>query len=168
MKPKSNLNGKGTADPWVAPLHRGRSSVSSLLHTALGRLTGVGAGGEAWLDVPAEGLTGVPARSTVPLSAEQVGREVLVTFPGGAPDRPVVIGVLRETTDAPVPAARSPLDAIVDGERIVLTGRREVVLRCGKASIALSEDGKVVIKGAKLLAAASGLHRIKGGAVQIN
>ena len=42
------------------------------------------------------------------------------------------------------------------------------VLNRGKASIVLAEDGKVIIKGAKFLATASGLNRIKGGAVQIN
>jgi len=68
----------------------------------------------------------------------------------------------------PATVAPASVDAAVDGERVVLTGRREVVLRCGKASIALSADGRVVIKGANLLATSSGLHRIRGGAVQIN
>ena len=168
MKSRSSLRSKVAGDAWVAPLRRERSPAGSSFHAALGRLAGVGAGGEAWLDLPEQGLTAVAARSTVPLSPQQVGRDVLVTFVGGSPDRPVVIGVLREPTDPVPPSASSRFDAIVDGERIVLTGRKEVVLRCGKASIALSEDGRVIIKGAKLLAAASGLHRIKGGAVQIN
>jgi hypothetical protein len=51
---------------------------------------------------------------------------------------------------------------------IVLSGQKEVVLRCGKASIALTADGTVVIKGARLLSSAAGSHRIKGGSVQIN
>jgi len=53
------------------------------------------------------------------------------------------------------------LDAIVDGERIVMTGKKEVVLRCGKASIALTADGKVVVRGAKIISTAEGLHRIR-------
>jgi hypothetical protein len=145
-----------------------RSAAGAAFQITLGRLVGVGAGGEAWLDLPVEGVTAVPARSTVLFSPQQIGREVLVAFVGGALDRPVVVGLLREPTDAAEPATQARLNAIVDGERIVFTGRKEVVLRCGKASIALSEDGKVIIKGAKLLTTASGLHRIKGGAVQIN
>jgi hypothetical protein len=60
------------------------------------------------------------------------------------------------------------MEAVVDAERIILSGKREVVLRCGKASILLAADGSVVIKGAKLIISATGVHRIRGGAVQIN
>jgi hypothetical protein len=103
----------------------------------------------------------------VPVGASLIGREVVVTFLDGNPDQPVVTGIVRTAAD---PATVSPvsLDATVDGERVLLTGRREVVLRCGKASIALAADGRVVIKGVNLLATSSGLHRIRGGAVQIN
>jgi hypothetical protein len=168
MKSRLTLHRKSASTSWVAPLRQARSTANSIGQTILGRLVGVGAGGEAWVDLPAEGLTSVPARTTVPLVSEQIGREVLITFVDGSPDRPVVIGVLREPADVSAHAPQTPLDAIVDGERIVLTGRKEVVLRCGKASIVLAEDGKVIIKGAKFLATASGLNRIKGGAVQIN
>jgi hypothetical protein len=130
----------------------------------VGVLAGVGPGGEPWLELPSLGRKAVAARSTVALGAEQIGREVLVTWADG--ERPIVTGVIRRRGD---PDARPmKLDAVVDGESIVLTGRREVVLRCGKASIALSADGAVVIKGVKLLSSASGVHRIRGGAVQIN
>jgi hypothetical protein len=134
---------------------------------ASGRLVGVGPQGEPWIDVPAEGLAAVVARSTVPLTEDKIGREVLVMFPGRSLDEPVVVGVLRQASDEREPP-KSRLDAVVDGQRIVLSGEKEIVLRCGKASIALSADGTVVIKGARLLATASGVHRIKGGTVQIN
>jgi hypothetical protein len=90
---------------------------------------------------------------------------VLITFLGKSP---VVVGVLREASDDDETARAPRLDAVVDGERIVLSGQKEVVLRCGKASIALTADGTVVIKGARLLSSAAGSHRIKGGSVQIN
>jgi len=163
----------------VAPLRRrqGRSvaadlstsAAAALAATSLGKLVAVGAQGEPWVDLPTQGLSRVPARATTPINAAMIGRQVVVTFLDGQPDQPVVLGVVRVPGDPSVTDGEAPgLDAIVDGERIVLTGRREIVLRCGKASIALAADGRVVIKGANLLATAAGTHRIRGGVVQIN
>jgi hypothetical protein len=169
MKTRSTLRRKPSSDAKVIPLRRTRAGAGPAVATALGRLAGLGAGGEPWIDLPEQGRTALAARSTVPLDATAIGREVLVAFAGDGFDRPVVVGVVRQPNEPTAPApAPARTDAIVDGERIVLTGQKEVVLRCGKASIALLADGQVVIKGVKLLAAASGLHRIRGGSVQIN
>ena len=59
-----------------------------------------------------------------------------------------------------------PID--VDGERLVFTAKKEIVLRCGKASITLTRAGKILIRGAYLLSRSSGVNRIKGGSVKIN
>ncbi len=158
-------SGRLTVTP-PAPLRRG-APVRRQLSPTVGRLAGVGADGQPWVDLPASGRLGVPARTVVALTAALIGRELLVSFLDGDPDRPVVTGVLRAAGDPPVDPATS-IEALVDAERIVLSGRREVVLRCGAASIALAADGRVVIKGANLLSTATGLHRIRGGAVQIN
>jgi Domain of unknown function (DUF6484) len=167
MKSRSQARKEIEIDRTATVLREVRARRASVPITS-GRLVGVGPQGEPWIDVPTEGLAAVVARSTVPLTEDKVGREVLVMFPGRSLDEPVVVGVLRQASDGREPAPRSRLDAVVDGQRIVLSGEKEIVLRCGKASIALSADGTVVIKGARLLAAASGVHRIKGGTVQIN
>ena len=68
-------------------------------------------------------------------------------------------------------AAREPTPdhAIkIDGRKIMVEGRDEVVLRCGRASITLTRDGRVAIRGVKLSSRASGSNKIKGGSVQIN
>ncbi len=156
------LTGKATA-----PLRRRARSTETAPAATLGRLVGVGTEGQPWIDLPTQGRAGVAARTTVPLGASLIGRELVVSFLDGRADQPVVTGVVRAPGD-PATVAPASLDAVVDGERVVLTGRREVVLRCGKASLALSADGRVVIEGANLLATSSGLHRIRGGAVQIN
>jgi hypothetical protein len=41
-------------------------------------------------------------------------------------------------------------------------------LRCGEASISLSRDGKVVIRGRHIVSHASGVNRIRGGSVELN
>ena len=103
----------------------------------------------------------VPARSVVPLDSAAVGRDVVLLFERGDPEKPLIMGVLR--TPRPEPASTE-----IDGERLVFTAEREIVLRCGEASITLTRAGKVLIKGAYVLTKSSGLNRIKGGSVQIN
>lgn len=100
------------------------------------------------------------ALSTVRLEPALVGRTVTVAFLEGDPARPVVLGVVGGA--AAVPVAR------VDGERVVLEANRELELRCGKASIHLTADGRVTIRGADVVSRSSGLNRIKGAAVRIN
>jgi hypothetical protein len=103
------------------------------------------------------------ARTLVPLSEPLVGREVALVFEKGNPAKPIISGILQNE-----PAESRPVEAIVDGERIVLSAKNEIVLRCGKSSITLTRAGKVLIRGAYLLSRSSGVNRIKGGSVQIN
>jgi hypothetical protein len=59
-------------------------------------------------------------------------------------------------------------DALVDGKRVVIEAADEIVLRCGKASITLRRNGRVVIRGVYVETRAEGVNRVKGGSVQIN
>jgi Domain of unknown function (DUF6484) len=103
----------------------------------------------------------MPARSVIPLSSADVGREVVLLFERADAARPLVMGVLR----APRP---EPVRAEIDGEKLVFTADREIVLRCGEASITLTRAGKVLIQGAYVLTRSSGANRIKGAVVEIN
>jgi hypothetical protein len=116
-------------------------------------------------DVPGEIL---PARSTVALRRSDVGSEVVLLFEEGDARRPIVVGVLqpgaagRSATPAPTVSVQA------DDERVVITAEREIVLRCGEASITLTRAGKVLIKGTYVLSRSSGYNKIKGAAVDIN
>jgi hypothetical protein len=69
--------------------------------------------------------------------------------------------------EAEVPApAQVEVDA--DGERLLVSARTQMVLRCGKASITLTRAGKVLIQGSYVLSRSTGVNRLRGGAVQIN
>jgi hypothetical protein len=57
--------------------------------------------------------------------------------------------------------------AEVDG-RVELVGQREVVLRCGPASIRLTPDGRVTIRGTRILSRADGPNRVQGASVELN
>jgi hypothetical protein len=55
-----------------------------------------------------------------------------------------------------------------DGERLLVTAKEQLVLRCGKATITLTKAGKVLIQGTYVSSRSSGVNRIKGGSVQLN
>lgn len=108
--------------------------------------------------------TGIAATTTTVLAREDIGTQVALMFVGGDPSRPLVIGRIQRLPEA----RQAPAVAHIDGERLELSAEREIVLRCGKASITLTREGKVLIKGAYLSSRSSGVNRIKGGSVQIN
>ncbi|BBP83597.1 hypothetical protein TUM18999_29940 [Pseudomonas tohonis] len=108
--------------------------------------------------------TGIAATTTTVLAREDIGTQVALMFVGGDPALPLVIGRIQRLPET----RREPAVAHIDGERLEFSAEREIVLRCGKASITLTREGKVLIKGAYLSSRSSGVHRIKGGSVQIN
>jgi hypothetical protein len=78
------------------------------------------------------------------------------------------VGVLLAPGDLQGETSVPALDLLVDRQRIVLSAQQEVVLRCGQASITLTADGRLVIKGADVVSSAEQVNRIRGGAVKIN
>ena len=83
--------------------------------------------------------------------------------------RPLVIGFVPAPATAPPGLAPGKLiEADVDGRRVQITALDEVVFQCGKASITLRRNGKVVIRGTHVETHADGTNRIKGGQVRIN
>ncbi len=112
-------------------------------------------------------LEPIVARSTVPIARVDVGREVLVVFEGADVRFPYIVGFLWQPEQHP-PTQQLPIKANVDGEQVVIEGKKEIVLKCGKASITLTRAGKVLIRGAYVLSRSSGVNRIKGGSVQVN
>jgi hypothetical protein len=144
---------------------------------AVGTLVGLSGLGEPLVE-HAGNPAGEPlaARSTIPLEASQIGREVVLTFERGDPSNPIILGILFPPGDVhqsrarePRPAPAQPIVEVQrDGQQLVLTAEREIVLRCGAASITLTRAGKILLHGTYLLSRSSGVNRIKGGSVQIN
>ena len=98
-----------------------------------------------------------------------VGREVLVVFEDGDLERPIIVGVIEPHALQEPPAEREPgVRVEVDGERHVIEAEREIVLRCGDASITLTRAGKVIIRGNYILSRSTGYNKIKGAAIDIN
>lgn len=92
------------------------------------------------------------------------GDLVLLQRPSNWPEW-MVTHVVESLNELNLPAVP---EVVVDGERVQIEGTEEIVLRCGKASITLRSNGRLIIRGAYIETRASGTNRIKGGAVLIN
>lgn len=143
----------------------------------IGVLAGLGTGGEPLVDFDANPREEpVPARSTVGVDEAALGRDVALMFEGGDPTKPILLGLVHRPEPAPplegageeAPVTAEPVNVEADGQRVVVSAERELVLRCGNASITLTRAGKILIRGAYVLTRSSGVNRIQGGSVQIN
>jgi len=108
----------------------------------------------------------VRARTTVSLQRDWIGCSVVIACEEGDPRRPIILGVIRATHGAE--ARESSIAICADGQRYVVTAEREIVLRCGAASLTLTRAGRVIIEGKYLVSRSSGYNKIKGAVVDIN
>jgi hypothetical protein len=151
--------------PAVSPKH-----VTPATGVVIGELLGMSDGGHTPLVIyPGQpGTAAVVARTVVDLHGPHIGKQVVLMFDGGDIGRPIVMGVLRESEGWPLAEQPAQVEADVDGERLIIGAKEQIVLRCGKASITLTRAGKVLIQGSYVLSRSSGANRIKGGSVQLN
>jgi hypothetical protein len=114
------------------------------------------------------GAAPLAARTIVDCRNRPSGAELLLAFVQADPLRPVITGLIQTNTEvSPTPGSQD-LRVTLDDERLLLRGDQEVRLECGQASVTLTRDGRVVIRGAQVVSQASGVNRIRGGSVQIN
>ncbi len=114
------------------------------------------------------GTAALHARATVDLHSAHIGRQVVLMFEEKDLTKPIIMGVLQEDKGSALEQRPSQVEVDADGERMIVTAKEQLVLRCGKASITLTKAGKVIIKGKYVLSRSSGVNRIKGGSVQLN
>jgi hypothetical protein len=108
------------------------------------------------------------ARTTVDVHAAHIARDVVLMFESGDPASPIITGIIRGSSDRTLSALPGRVEVDADGERLVVSANQGLVLRCGKASITLSADGRIVVRGTHVVSHSSGVNRIKGGSVQVN
>lgn len=116
------------------------------------------------------------ATPAVRVTRESLGRQAVIMFAGGSIQSPVLLGfvhspldmALEEFTGEAEQEASGPMEAEVDGEKTVIEGKQQIVLRCGAASITLTESGKIVLRGEHLVSRSSGVNRILGASIQMN
>ena len=127
----------------------------------IGRFCGWDDAGAPLVDFPDNPARApLPARSTVILGDCVAGQEVALLFANNQLRRPVVVGVIQSAPRVAI--------AAVDDREVVLEGKERVELRCGKAKIVLTKDGKVLVKGTDILSRSEGPNRLKGASIQLN
>lgn len=114
------------------------------------------------------GTAAIPARATLDVHGVHIGRKVLLLFENGDAALPIITGLLQQPSAWPLATKPAQVEVQADGERLLLDARQKLVLRCGKASITLTREGKVLIQGSYISSRSSGVNRIKGGSVQLN
>ncbi len=129
--------------------------------------------GKVRIALPAHGIADLRATPVCALPALREGEPVAVMFEQGDTSRALVLGPMagaptqassHESTPAQAPAH----EALIDNERIVIEAEQEIELRCGEASIILTRDGCILLRGSDITSHASITQRIRGGSVQIN
>lgn len=138
----------------------------------VGRIVGADEQGQPLVDFAGNAWGARVARRTVPLdpgtlrAAIESGRPVELRFEEGDAQRPVIISLSpSESLTEPRAAVMEP-EVETSASRII-EGRDELVLQCGKASITLRRNGKVIIRGTYVETHSEGVNRIKGGAIQL-
>jgi hypothetical protein len=138
-----------------------------------GTLVSFAADGAPQVSVEGRGLCAVEARSCIGFRPTDVGSRVVLIFAAPEVDTPIVLGLIRKQ-DQLLERPSSPFsgeatrDVEIDGRTVNLNAQEALTLTCGKASITLGRDGKIVIRGMHVVSHAAGSNCIRGGSVQLN
>lgn len=140
-----------------------------------GHLTGIDDEGrllfrpEGSMGDPIAVAIGMPVADGTLVKAARQQSRALVVRTGDTPARWVLVGLVRERLSTQAVTARpGQLEVAMDGETLRLTAERDIVLKCGEASLTLRKDGKIVMSGTNVLTASRGPNRIKGASIALN
>jgi hypothetical protein len=162
---------------------RSRKSASQPIDgVRVGWVAGLDARRGLLVDFPGNPATrAVAARTILALDARALEAAVkerqgaVLQFEDGDPGRPVLMGLLQATSATPLldallasPEPGEKLEARVEGKRVVLEGKDEIVFRCGESTIILRRNGAVLVRGAQIETRSSGRHVIRGRKVALN
>jgi len=143
----------------------------------VGTLSAIGKDGLPLVNFPSNPASKpLLAQSIIPVNKTDLGRKVVIMFEEGDPYRPILMGLIQKQMENPLSSQVTTdktfkgqlIKLEIDGEEVALTAQRQILLRCGQASITLTRAGKILIKGTYVLSRSAGVNRIKGGSVQIN
>ena len=145
----------------------------------IGQIVQITKEGQALVDYHGNLMGPIKARSIIDAVSQHDNRcmgsiPVLLVFENGDPTLPIIVGIIRDKLYPPFPSdevalpMERPHDAILDGKKMVFDAKEEIVLQCGKSSVTLRKDGKIVVKGTRIISRSSGTNKIRGANVMIN
>ncbi|HEX3020176.1 MAG TPA: hypothetical protein VHP36_07730 [Chitinispirillaceae bacterium] len=82
------------------------------------------------------------------------GDKVLVAIPDGSTEGGYILGRIG------APAQKK--------KRVVIDASDDLTIQCGKGSIKIDKEGRILIKGLEIVSSAKGKNRIRGGSIQLN
>src|ERR1043166_4641884 len=153
--------------------NRSRAWASEFGPVCCGRIVGTDSNRRPIVDFAGNSGEPVVARclDTVRLGNNSSSRDcpVLLVFEHGDPAKPIIVGrVVESDTPSPNETGAVSRQAVVDGRRVLIKGDEEVTLVCGKASITLTKNGCISLRGVEIVSRASGANKIRGASVSIN
>ncbi|WDD92048.1 DUF6484 domain-containing protein [Burkholderia sp. FERM BP-3421] len=126
---------------------------------AIGTITCVDALRGVYVDYPGNPAgTPLAALCAAALDAAAVGRQAALLFQQADPLRPIVLGLIRRSVE--------PAGALAGS--LAFQSAHDLSLRCGAASLSLSRDGRIVLRGSTIASYATGTQRLRGATVEIN
>jgi hypothetical protein len=142
--------------------------------TCVGRVAAITDDGRVLVSYPGCRRDSVQALLVQPMPTGQpfefkAGDAVLLVFDEADSGLPIVVGTLCDRMQREEPVSREkPNELTVDGRRVVIEGKEEIVLKCGRASVTLRADGRLQIKGEHVVSRAVATNALRGGTVRIN
>jgi Domain of unknown function (DUF6484) len=131
-------------------------------YPCVGRIVRITEDGEILVDYPGNQVGPIRARLGMQVPLDRPDQQVLLVFENQDVTLPIIAGVITDKVgDLRCRGSR-------DGEELTLKATKELTLVCGKSSITLRSDGKVIVKGREILSRASGTNKIRGASVKIN
>jgi hypothetical protein len=106
---------------------------------------------------------------------ENEGREVMITFLANDVTQPVITCILGNVVNDMVQRAltanmgnKAIEELFRNGETVITAAKKQLTLTCGKSTMILKADGKIILKGESFLSRSTAQSKIKGGSVDIN
>ncbi len=151
------------------------AATPSSMTPVIGHLDGLDDEGRVLFRSDAIGATPVPVTIGLPITDDELVRaarsqaRALVFECQGSWPRRVLAGLLRDrVSEAARTAPPGEIAVEVDGATVRLNAQKEIVLRCGNASLSLRQDGRVVLSGTYVLSTSQGPNKIKGATIALN
>jgi hypothetical protein len=161
----------------LKPVHALPRKQLNIYGPVVGKIAGYDEDRGILVDFPNNHGPPISARCIVALDRDTVEWAVanqqgaVLLFENDNATAPILLGLVQSTKLQEVclaQPAETPKEALIDGRRVAIEARNEIVLRCGQASITLHRNGKVMLNGTQVVSQSTGVNRIRGGSVEIN
>lgn len=134
-----------------------------------GRIIEISSDGQIWVENDPDGLS-IPCyflrTSTAPLP-ELKALDLALYAIDEMGTKGYVLGVIQKY----IPEAEKPIKVVLSQnpkDEILLNASEKIELHCGKSTLTMEKDGRIIVRGANITTRAKGTNKIKGGSVQIN